>query len=83
MTVIAIAAKNKNILLDGMSGSVEKHMLANPRRVGKLIVTINIPEKLSKENADYFEQIGNTNCPISKSIHPDIEVITTFNFVAL
>ena len=41
MTIVAIRADSRDIDVSGMSGSVEKSMAANPRRVAKLEVVIN------------------------------------------
>ena len=46
MTIIGIRAEKKKIDVNGMSGSVEKSMTTNPRRVGKLEIIIKLPSNL-------------------------------------
>ena len=79
MTIMGIAANKKGIDLQGMSGSVEKHMLSNPRRIGKLVIEITIPLLIENDDKKVIETAG-LNCPVFKSIHPDLEKIVTFNY---
>lgn len=79
-TIMGISAKNRNIDLKGMKISVTKEMIKEPvRRIGKLYVDIVFPNKLSDEEFDIFAKIVKT-CPVTKSLHPDIELITNFSF---
>jgi uncharacterized OsmC-like protein len=79
MTIMAIFGKNKGIELNGMSGSVEKHMLSNPRRIGKIIIRINIPLNLDENTQKGIIQAG-INCPVAKSVHPDLETDIAIGF---
>ena len=75
-TVMGIKARTMGFDLDGLSVQVLKIMKDNPRRVGKIELSFHIPEQLEKIESDTKEllkQIGH-NCPVMKSIHPDIEV---------
>lgn len=50
-------------------------MLSDPRRIGKIAISIEFPEKLNIVEKDkmILQKIGD-NCPVMKSLHPDIEV---------
>ena len=60
---------------DNKGKGVKKHMLGNPRRIGRIDVVVTYPAnlQLSAHDKDFLKDIGD-NCPVMKSIHPDIEV---------
>lgn len=75
ITTMGIRANDMQIDLSGTILSVTKHMFSEPRRIGKIEVSLQMPEKLNLSEKDrlLLEKIGD-NCPVMKSIHPDIEV---------
>lgn len=75
ITTMAIRVADKGIELKGTTIEVKKHMLANPRRIGRIEVVVTYPAglHLSDEDKIFLKDIGD-NCPVMKSIHPDIEV---------
>jgi uncharacterized OsmC-like protein len=77
LTVMGIKARNSmNFDLDGMKADVLKIMKADPRRVGGIELTFHIPESLRNVDDKTKTILINTamNCPVMKSIHPEIEV---------
>ena len=77
ITVMGIKAKNTmNIDLTGMKADVLKIMKANPRQVSGIELTFQIPESLKNIDGKTKEILVNTaiNCPVMKSINPEIEV---------
>jgi putative redox protein len=81
ITTIGIRANDMELDLSGTKLAVTKHMLSNPRRIGKIEVSIHFPEKLNLPGNDreILQKIGD-NCPVMKSLHPDIEVIVDYNW---
>ena len=77
MTIVAIRADSKEIDVSGMSGSVEKSMAANPRRVAKLDVMVNLPAHLSMDDRTWLITEG-CNCPVCVSVSETMEVDVTF-----
>ena len=77
MTIVAIRADSKEIDVSGMSGSVEKSMAANPRRVAKLDVMVNLPAHLSMDDRAWLITEG-CNCPVCVSVSETMEVDVTF-----
>jgi len=75
ITTMAIRVADKDIELKGTTVEVKKHMLGNPRRIGRIDVVVTYPAnlQLSAHDKDFLKDIGD-NCPVMKSIHPDIEV---------
>ena len=80
-TTMGIKAEDMKIDFTDMSVEVTKHMLPDPRRVAKIEVNLNMPETLQIDEKDriVLERIGN-NCPVTKSLHPDMEVIINYNW---
>ena len=77
MTIVAIRADSKNISIEGMTGSVEKSMASNPRRIAKLEVVINLPSDLEIDERAWLITEG-CNCPVCVSVSESMEVDITF-----
>lgn len=77
MTIVAIRAESKEIEVSGMTGSVEKSMAANPRRVSKLEIIVNLPSNLNMDDRAWLITEG-CNCPVCVSVSESMEVDVTF-----
>ena len=77
MTIVAIRADSKEIDVTGMTGSVEKSMAANPRRVSKLEVIVNLPANMDMDDRALLITEG-CNCPVCVSVSESMEVDVTF-----
>ena len=75
ITTMAIKATDKGIELKGTTVDVKKHMFTDPRRIGKIDVAVVYPSSLILDEKDkaFLKSVGD-NCPVMKSIHPDIEL---------
>ncbi len=75
VTTMAMKASDMGINLKGTTVAVTKHMLSEPRRIGKIDVTLtfNTDISLSEKDRSILERVGN-NCPVVKSLHPDVLV---------
>ena len=75
-TVMGIKARAMDFDLNGVKIEVLKIMKADPRRVSGIELTFHIPENLKDIDEKTKTILKNTgiNCPVWKSIHPDIEV---------
>lgn len=77
LTTMGIKARNTmGFDLDGLTIDVLKIMKADPRRVAGIGITYHIPDNLINIDEKSKTILINTamNCPVYKSIHPDIEV---------
>jgi uncharacterized OsmC-like protein len=77
ITVMGIKARNTlGFDLTGIKADVLKIMKSEPRRVGGIEIAFHIPEGLVRIDDKTKAILINTgmNCPVFKSIHPDIEV---------
>ena len=79
ITTMAIRSVEIGIELKGTLVHTTKHMVGNPRRIGKIEVVVTYPAALEL-TADHFEFLKNVgdNCPVMKSIHEGIEVIAEY-----
>jgi uncharacterized OsmC-like protein len=77
MTIVAIRADSRELDVTGMTGSVEKSMAANPRRISKLEVVVNLPSDLSMDDRAWLITEG-CNCPVCVSVSESMEVDVTF-----
>lgn len=79
-TTMAIKATDMKIDLSNTILEVKKHMLTDPRRIGQIdiIVKFDLPE-LGENDILILERTGN-NCPVAKSIHPDIHLNITYDW---
>ena len=81
VTTMGIKGIDMDIDLTNTSVEVTKHMLPDPRRVAKIEVKLNMPSalKLYEKDKTILERVGN-NCPVTKSLHPDMQVEIQYNW---
>ena len=79
ITTMGIKAADMNVDLTNSKADVQKHMASDPRRVAKIEVTIFLPKKINEKERLILEKTGN-NCPVAKSIHPDIELVLKYKW---
>lgn len=80
LTIMGIVANNHGFTFEGAQAQVIKTMASNPRRVVKIQIGIEIPDKEYSEKQKALLENGARNCPVAKSIHPDIEVHLSFRY---
>ena len=81
LTTMAIATRRLEIDLKGSKATVTKTMGVDPRRVVKIDVDIELPESVIGFK-DQLEHAAH-NCPVAKSLHPDIQQNVRFSYVLL
>jgi putative redox protein len=81
VTTMALKATDMQIDLSGTAIAVTKHMLSEPRRIGKIEVSLTLPATLQLQEKDriILQRVGD-NCPVAKSLHPDLEVIIKYKY---
>lgn len=81
VTTMGIKAEDMGIDLTNTGIEVTKHMLPEPRRVGKIEIKLFFEKSLMVEEKDkiILERIGN-NCPVTKSLNSDMEVNIEYNW---
>jgi uncharacterized OsmC-like protein len=81
ITTMGIRAADMNIDLSQTRLEVTKHMLSEPRRIGKIEIVLNIPNIGLDDNTKMIMQKIGDNCPVVKSLHPDLQVVITYNWM--
>ncbi|OYU94723.1 MAG: osmotically inducible protein OsmC [Bacteroidetes bacterium B1(2017)] len=72
LTIMGIEANKHNVNIDGAKISITKYMGTEPRRVIKIGVEAQIPNRnLSDRQKAALIEAG-INCPVAKSLHPDL-----------
>jgi len=81
VTTMALKANDMNIILAGTKIDVTKHMIADPRRIGKIDIVLHFDSILHLEEKDktILKRVGD-NCPVAKSLQPDLEIDITYNW---
>lgn len=80
ITTMDIAATGRGIALKGLKAKVVKHMLADPRRVGKVEVHIEMDgEGLGPDLRELLEATAK-GCPVARSLHPDLQQEFQFSY---
>ena len=77
LTIMGIIAKRDGIMIEGTTADVEKIMVSNPRRIGEIRLKINFPHPISGKDQVKLERAAHT-CPVSGSIHNDLNEIVEF-----
>ena len=78
ITIIGIRAESRGIDATGMSGSVEKSMSANPRRISRLDVVISLPNGIDQVDREWLISEG-CKCPVCSSVSEQMEVEIKFS----
>lgn len=80
LTTMGIKAADMNVDISNSTADVTKHMASDPRRVAKIEVTASLPKNINEKERLILEKTGN-NCPVAKSVHPDIELVLKYNWI--
>ena len=82
ITTMAIKATDMQIELANTSLAVTKHMLSDPRRIGKIDVSLTFPASSGVNEKDrvILQRVGD-NCPVIKSLHPDLLVNVEYRWL--
>lgn len=73
ITTMGIAAKGRGIDLHGCRAEVMKHMASAPRRIEAIDVNIYFSSRVqySVEERELLEKTAR-ECPVARSLHPDL-----------
>lgn len=79
ITVMGIAARERNINMEGTTCSITKVMAADPRRVSEIHAEISFPYSFNEKEKAVLEHTAKT-CPVFYSLHPDIKKVISFKY---
>lgn len=81
LSIMGIASKTHNISMEESECTIEKIMVADPRRISEIVVHLYMkgqPEFSDKEKA-ILERAALT-CPVYLSLHADLKKTVTFHW---
>ena len=81
LTIMGIKAKDLDIDLKGTKAQVTKVMASEPRRIEEIKIEITINHSFNSKIQTLLERAAR-NCPVAKSLHPDLRQNITFNWPA-
>jgi uncharacterized OsmC-like protein len=79
ITTMALAASREGIPFGVARARVEKRMTPPPRRIGELVLEIDMPPGLSAAHRARLEEVAR-GCPVTRSLHPDVKLPLTFRY---
>lgn len=80
ITLMGITANTHNFLLGKVEADINKIMASNPRRIDKIQINLRFPDSEYDDKQKTFLKTAALNCPVAKSLHPDIVQDITFSF---
>lgn len=80
LTVMGIKAKQmEGVELKGSTAEVTKIMKAEPRRIARVEIKLNLQGVQTEKEKKILENTAKT-CPVLNSLHPDMEKEIVFNW---
>ncbi len=79
VSIMGIKSRDLDVDLKDSTVSITKIMQAEPRKIAKIEVILNMSIATSDKNKSILERAAMT-CPVLLSLHPDIEKEVTFNW---
>ena len=81
ITTIAIKAADMEIDIAHTQMEVTKYMLSNPRRIAKIEIALQFLSTLHLDDKQktILQRVAE-NCPVKRSLHPDMEVQLFYNW---
>ena len=79
ISIMAIKSKDMDINLVGSTVEVNKIMQAEPRKIAKIEIVMNMSVAADDKTRTILERTA-MNCPVILSLNPDIEKVITFNW---
>ena len=79
-TIMGIYVEDNGLDLSGTSISIGKVMSANPRRIARIETEISVPLPADTPHKKALEECV-LGSPAMRSLHPDIEVPITWNWL--
>jgi uncharacterized OsmC-like protein len=79
LSTMALAAQREGLSWGEARAGVEKRMTGAPRRIGELVLVIDMPREVRPEHRARLEEIAR-GCPVARSLHPDVGVPFEFRY---
>ena len=80
LTIMGIASRTHNIMMDGTRVEVLKVMVNNPRKISEVHLDFYFPENNYSEKEKAILENAARTCPVILSLHPDIKIEIQFHY---
>lgn len=80
LTLMDMTANSHGFSLAHVSAKTTKIMASSPRRISEIKIEFDLSAAPYSEKERRILEVAAKNCPVNKSIHPDIKVDLTFNY---
>ncbi len=80
ITSMAILAEKNDLQMGVVSSEVEKLMTPPPRRISQIRVDLRLTDHHLSETDKNLLESAALNCPVSRSLHPDVIVNVKFRY---
>jgi len=80
ITIMAIAADGRDLILGEIKAEIVKVMLSDPRRVGEIHINVRVENKGLSENDRKVLEHAALNCPVAKSLSTEIKQNVKFEY---
>jgi putative redox protein len=81
LTIMGIAARTHQIPFENISCKVTKVMVANPRRVGEIIVEFDMGKNTFTDKQKAILANAAHTCPVALSLHPELKQTVLFTYL--
>jgi putative redox protein len=81
LSTMALVAQREGLSWGTARAAVEKRMTPPPRRIGELVLVIDMPGEARSEHRARLEEAART-CPVARSLHADVKVPIEFRYPA-
>ena len=78
LTIMGISARNHGLDMTGARAEVTKIMATEPRRIGRIELTIHMPPNGYTETQKKILETAGRNCPVHFNLHEGLEEVVTF-----
>lgn len=80
LTILGIQARSLGLDFRGLTILAEKHMTTQPpRRIARIDLQISMPAGIAEELRPRLIRAAEA-CPVKQSLHPDLEVVMTWQW---
>jgi uncharacterized OsmC-like protein len=76
---MALVAQREGLSWGDAHANVEKRMTPPPRRIGELVLVVDMPSEVLPEHRARLEEAARS-CPVARSLHPDVKLPMEFKY---
>ena len=79
LSTMALVAQREGLSWGDAHANVEKRMTPPPRRIGELVLVIDMPREVLPMHRVRLEEAARS-CPVARSLHPDVKLPMEFKY---